>query len=515
MSAPIRLLDISEPPPATAGDNEPSVLEALTALGIDAEAQAEIVKAFGGQENLAAAVSQLGEQLNMQSGAVAGPSLGEVDEVTDCEAAHRLSEGYSRSVVSNLPTMDPNVAAEVEQQARALAKQSESAGVISGGHHRSKLLPSGVVLHYQEFGSETAPPIVLLHDINECRQAWDEVASGASRGYRVLALDMRGHGETTRSPRRLYGLDDLIEDLHHLVVELSLNGRDWEGRYTRSWVLCGRGTGAAVATAYAARHPGRCSALMLCDYDPAWRKDRLAFYTLQGAVFTTKEQCASALNLMHNLGNDPTRLGSSLLLRTGPVDPADELKGWAFNMDPFFFIPDLTAHNAASLLASSARGAHVRLVHTGVVGGHGRARAGDAPWNSARPTALADALREGGAFDAAGISLADRLVGIDDEHALLTTQLLALADLAGTDQARTKRAAALAAPPPRREPKALTAKAPELSEELAALQSKGEDVAALSALGKADRASLKARLKELGYKSLRARVKLEEELLAL
>ena len=37
----------------------------------------------------------------------------------------------------------------------------------------------------------------------------------------------------------------------------------------------------------------------------------------------------------------------------------------------------------------------------------------------------------------------------------------------------------------------------------------------LGALGRQDRASLKAKLKELGYKSLRVRVKLEEELMGL
>ena len=52
------------------------------------------------------------------------------------------------------------------------------------------------------------------------------------------------------------------------------------------------------------------------------------------------------------------------------------------------------------------------------------------------------------------------------------------------------------------------------SDEIEELQGKGEDVYALGALGRSDRASLKARLKELGYKSMRARVKLEEELIA-
>lgn len=37
----------------------------------------------------------------------------------------------------------------------------------------------------------------------------------------------------------------------------------------------------------------------------------------------------------------------------------------------------------------------------------------------------------------------------------------------------------------------------------------------LGALGRGDRGALKAKLKELGYKSMRTRIKMEEELIAL
>ena len=49
------------------------------------------------------------------------------------------------------------------------------------------------MLHYQEWGSQSAPPLVLLHDINENRHAWGEVAKLAAANYRVLSVDLRGH----------------------------------------------------------------------------------------------------------------------------------------------------------------------------------------------------------------------------------------------------------------------------------------------------------------------------------
>ena len=52
MSAPIRLLDISEPPPATAGDNEPSVLEALTALAEETADRTRATRASGREKRM-------------------------------------------------------------------------------------------------------------------------------------------------------------------------------------------------------------------------------------------------------------------------------------------------------------------------------------------------------------------------------------------------------------------------------------------------------------------------------
>ena len=129
-------------------------------------------------------------------------------------------------------------------------------GPGKGGTKKKMLLPSGIVMSYQEWGAEAAPPIVLLHDICDCTHAFDKIKRPLADKYRVLVPDIRGHGETTHSPRHQYGIEQLVEDLHEMVVRLSLNGRDWGGAWTRPWVLGGRGMGAAIAAAYAAKHKG-------------------------------------------------------------------------------------------------------------------------------------------------------------------------------------------------------------------------------------------------------------------
>ena len=330
--ATIRLLDEDEPTKA----EPPDITDAFQALGIDPTMADKLMEAMGGEAAVQAAVQQLGAQLNARAGMLAGPTLDELDGVMDAQSAHKLSEDFCKSVLSGIPALSPEVMMQLHMDMQQIDQENGRAGSVAAGTHRSKLLQSGIILHYQEFGSDSAPPIVLIHDVGDCRQWWDEVARLASRGFRVLAVDLRGHGNTPRSPRRLYGLDELVADIHDgIVVELSLNGRDWEGKYTRAWTLCGRGLGAAVACAYAARYPGRCSALMLCDFDPAWRKDRLAFHLFQAALFPSKEQAAAALNVVLGLGDDPSRIARAMLLRTTAVDTSDPHRGVVLRMDPF------------------------------------------------------------------------------------------------------------------------------------------------------------------------------------
>jgi hypothetical protein len=115
------------------------------------------------------------------------PSQEELDEITTSEAAQRLSSTYCRSVLMGAaPPLSPMAMAEVVEKVRALERVRDASGVESIGHHRSKLLPSGIVLHYQEFGSESAPPVVLLHDLADERHSWELVGKLVGASFRVL-----------------------------------------------------------------------------------------------------------------------------------------------------------------------------------------------------------------------------------------------------------------------------------------------------------------------------------------
>lgn len=151
---------------------------------------------------------------------------------------------------------------------------------------------------------------------------------------------MRGHGETTWHPKHNYSIESLVEDVHELVVRLSLNGRDWGGAFTRPWVIVGRGTGAAVASAYASKHKGRVAGCVLWDFDPEWPKDRLNFYQFQAAHFNCLQSCGSFFDHQLGLQEDGKYLPIVFINRAHQVDFCEDAKGCELNMDKHFFVSD-------------------------------------------------------------------------------------------------------------------------------------------------------------------------------
>ena len=67
-----------------------------------------------------------------------------------------------------------------------------------------------------DHGDPSAPPIVLVHSAVVNRRAWDGVVPPlVAAGYRVIAYDMRGFGESTSEDVEFLGHDDLLAVLDH------------------------------------------------------------------------------------------------------------------------------------------------------------------------------------------------------------------------------------------------------------------------------------------------------------
>jgi pimeloyl-ACP methyl ester carboxylesterase len=110
-----------------------------------------------------------------------------------------------------------------------------------------------MLLAYDDYGP--GPVVVLLHGFPFNRAMWSVQESRVGSIYRVIAPDLRGHGETA-SPEGVYTMDDMAGDVIELLNVLGI---------TEPVVLGGLSMGGYVALALVARHPERVRGLMLMD----------------------------------------------------------------------------------------------------------------------------------------------------------------------------------------------------------------------------------------------------------
>ena len=128
-------------------------------------------------------------------------------------------------------------------------------------------------------GPVDAPQLVLLHGITSSAAAnWPSIAHWSQRGWRVIALDARGHGLSPRwQPQQLLRagqqlVDDVVEVLEYLPTPApAQNAAPTAGTSEPTPaaglkpILIGHSMGAATAAVVAAQRPDLVSALVLED----------------------------------------------------------------------------------------------------------------------------------------------------------------------------------------------------------------------------------------------------------
>ena len=116
----------------------------------------------------------------------------------------------------------------------------------------------GLRLHYLEWGDSSRPTMILLHGIARHAHTFDHIAPEFARDHHVLALDMRGHGDSAWSPEGAYLVQDYVTDLEALVARLRL----------RRVTLLGNSTGGRVVQVFAGLHRDLVDRLIVEDVGP-------------------------------------------------------------------------------------------------------------------------------------------------------------------------------------------------------------------------------------------------------
>jgi pimeloyl-ACP methyl ester carboxylesterase len=113
-------------------------------------------------------------------------------------------------------------------------------------------------LHYVEWGPAEGPPVVLLHGITGHARTWDDLAARLAPPCRAIALDLRGHGDSTPASDGDYTVGALAGDFAAFVDALGLS----------RFALVGLSLGGRVAIAYAGARPERVERLVVVDIGP-------------------------------------------------------------------------------------------------------------------------------------------------------------------------------------------------------------------------------------------------------
>lgn len=165
---------------------------------------------------------------------------------------------------------------------------------LAAGHASAQALPEEVTLrtadgvrivgtYYPPDRPGPRPSVVLLHMLDHARGDWDESARGLSgEGYAVLAIDLRGHGESTRG---VGSWRSFTEEGFQAMVEDVAAAHEYLRRAPQAdsdrLAVIGASIGANVALLYGSREPSVKTLALLSpglDYRGVRTREAMSLY---------------------------------------------------------------------------------------------------------------------------------------------------------------------------------------------------------------------------------------------
>jgi pimeloyl-ACP methyl ester carboxylesterase len=144
-------------------------------------------------------------------------------------------------------------------------------------------------------------PCVLVHGLGDAACVWNHLANQLMSAFRLIGMELRGHGDSAWDPERRYDNDVLAGDLSKIVALLGL----------KKIALVGHSLGAAVAIRFAADNPGVVSGLVIVDFGPELDEtgvnEVLRGFADAPETFASAEQYAEWL-VAHRPLADPSQL---------------------------------------------------------------------------------------------------------------------------------------------------------------------------------------------------------------
>ncbi|GBD25510.1 Esterase YbfF [bacterium HR30] len=108
-------------------------------------------------------------------------------------------------------------------------------------------------IHFRDWGRPELPPLVIVHGLRDHSHSFDDLARSLIDRFHVLAIDLRGHGDSETTP--YYAFGHFVLDLHNMVRALRL----------KKPVLLGHSFGGEVVAHYSGCFPDVPSKVILIE----------------------------------------------------------------------------------------------------------------------------------------------------------------------------------------------------------------------------------------------------------